>query len=296
MTMNKVLISLLALMVLIVVSEGVLWADDAQNLCNAAGKGELSGVKAMLDKNPALINCHETRLFTTPLINAVAQGHREVVTLLLKRGADVNAVAVLKRTPLHFAKTPQVADLLITAGARINAKDEMGQTPLHLAAEHSNKGVMELLLRRGADPSIKDNKGRTAARVAASMEVGRMTSSIMMGRLEMVKQMLDRNPGVINERNDSGNTALHAAASWNKETDIVKLLISRGASTNIKNDRGRTPLHEANNTEIAGILLAHGAKINTRDNKGVSPLGAALERKNTAVAEFLRARGGIKYL
>jgi 2-keto-4-pentenoate hydratase len=43
------------------------------------------------------------RLDWTPLLWAACQGHKEVVELLIAKGADVNTKDKVKYTPLHFA-------------------------------------------------------------------------------------------------------------------------------------------------------------------------------------------------
>lgn len=48
----------------------------------------------------------------------------------------------------------------------------------------------------------------------------------------------------LSSADDSGNTPLHMAASSNY-VGAVNLLLTKGASCNLKNDMGRTPLHLA---------------------------------------------------
>ena len=67
----------------------------------------------------------------------------------------------------------------------------------------------------------------------------------------------------------AGNTPLHSAACAG-HTNVVKELISHGASVEVHNENGHTPLMEAasaGHVEIAQHLLEAGAGINTHSNE-----------------------------
>jgi ankyrin repeat protein len=117
-------------------------------------------------------NVRDERGLETPLHIASYYGDITVARLLIKYGADVNARDVLRRTPLHFAKWPDVAALLIRHGADVNARDLMGRTPLHNAIEEGRVGVAEVLLRHGA---VRDREGRTARDLAREFGVKMLT-------------------------------------------------------------------------------------------------------------------------
>lgn len=48
---------------------------------------------------------------------------------LFNRGADVNARDVYGKTPLHYARNPDIARVLLSHDADINACDMHGKTP-----------------------------------------------------------------------------------------------------------------------------------------------------------------------
>lgn len=72
------------------------------------------------------------------LLHSASQWGREgIVRLLLKNGADVNAVNKYGQSPLHYACVfghQNIKQLLINKGADINAKDENGYTPQELSS------------------------------------------------------------------------------------------------------------------------------------------------------------------
>jgi ankyrin repeat protein len=65
--------------------------------------------------------------------------------------------------------------------------------------------------------------------------------------------------GIINRKNNDGDTALILASS-NGHKDIVSLLLSSGAAVNDKNNNGWTALSGAKTEEIKSLLRAKGAK------------------------------------
>ncbi|MGI8990236.1 MAG: ankyrin repeat domain-containing protein [Bryobacteraceae bacterium] len=122
----------------------------------------------------------------TALMNAAALGNVSIMTMLLAKGADANAVtsphsgpgvkngpiALGSFTPLILAAAyggPEAVKLLLDAGAKVNAQDVRGMTPLMLAisTDHPNVTVVRLLLEHGADAKIKDLNGETALDWAA---------------------------------------------------------------------------------------------------------------------------------
>ena len=100
----------------------------------------------------------------TPLHLAAAgyeEISREIIGLLLDKNADVKARDRDGNTPLHYANQSQTSALLLAKGADVNAVNTNGGTPLHRSV-YAGNGPLEVagvLLAAGADPNLQDANG-----------------------------------------------------------------------------------------------------------------------------------------
>ena len=73
-------------------------------------------------------------------------------------------------TVLHIASKennePEIIDLLVKSGANVNAQDAEGFTPLHMAAIHGNLKIVKKLVDLEADVNIVTTDGKNAAELA----------------------------------------------------------------------------------------------------------------------------------
>jgi ankyrin repeat protein len=129
----------------------------------AAALGQTRRVKALLKAKPALAN-RKDREGNPPLVRAVNLNRKEVLILLLDRGAKPNLPGEYGKTALHQAAAcgrEEMVRLLIRHKAAVNAKDGAGATPLHDAALYCATGVVRILLAAGAEVNAKDNQRNT---------------------------------------------------------------------------------------------------------------------------------------
>ena len=78
----------------------VTWPDEYE-LCTASRYGNITEVQRLLQFTLADVNCFWG--MNTPLTAAASSGHKEVVLLLLDRGADPNVATKAGLTPLKQA-------------------------------------------------------------------------------------------------------------------------------------------------------------------------------------------------
>ena len=71
---------------------------------------------------------------------------------------------------------------------------------------------------------------------------------------------------------------------------ITRILLERGADTNLVDRRGRSALHAAavhNKPRTGEMLIAHGGVVDSQDNTGHTPLHQAASIGNAEFAEML---------
>lgn len=119
---------------------------------------------SILIKEGADINAL-TEAGSTPLILAchtISQS-LDCLKLLLQAGANINVPNHAGWHPLHAAcncdRFIEGVKLIIEAGADINVKNSKGVTPLHLASNRNDMQLVQTLLEAGADSLIKDADG-----------------------------------------------------------------------------------------------------------------------------------------
>ena len=137
----------------------------------AAAAGVVDRVRELLDAEQSLANAFAPDGFT-PLGLAAFFKRREVVALLLRRGADPNAVArhPFQVAPIHSAVADgtdvEIVRQLVEAGADVNVRQRHGWTPLHGAAHEGDVELVAYFLDHGADAAATEDKGRTALDMA----------------------------------------------------------------------------------------------------------------------------------
>lgn len=120
---------------------------------DAARNGDVARVKELLEREPGLVNARANPWKETPLHCAVDHRHREVVELLIAKGADVNAEDISRQTPLHEAAIrghEEMVRLLLAHGADANAANQWGHTPANSALLFDYDKIAELLCQHGA--------------------------------------------------------------------------------------------------------------------------------------------------
>jgi ankyrin repeat protein len=249
------------------------------NLIIASYFGHREIVKLLLEKG-AKIEASDNEGWA-PLSWAAKNGHDAVVKLLLTKGANVEANGSRGCAPLLWAAKnghDAVAKLLLAQGANIEVKDsEHGETPLLWGAKNGHDDVVKLLLEEGADIEAMDDIGGTPLSWAAGE-----------GHEAVVKLLLGTSAN-IEAKDGIDGTPLSWAAKL-EQVSVIKLLLEKGADIEAKDSRGETPLSwaaEEGHEAVVKLLLEKGANIEAKDNCGRTPLQAATEYGHEAMVTLL---------
>ncbi len=200
-----------------VTSGAVAIVEPSHPLVKAAREDELQVVLSLLTKEN--VNVRDRATGTTALEQAIQNGNREIVQLLLHAGANVNSRNESKQTALMMIGEEVTADIvwdLIHAGAKVNLKDGDGETALMEAAIVNNVGALNTLLQAGAKVDEKNEAGVTALMLSASS-----------GLIKNVKALIAAGADM-NARDKEEKTPL-TYAKENDHHKVVRLLMSYGA-------------------------------------------------------------------
>jgi ankyrin repeat protein len=105
----------------------------------------------------------------TALMMAAYKQNKPAVLALLAKGAAVNRPGW---SPLHYAAASgddEITSLLLQRGASIDATSPPGTglfTPLMMAAREGHESTALRLIEQGANPALKNSEGLTAAQIA----------------------------------------------------------------------------------------------------------------------------------
>ena len=195
--------------------ETIFCKDLWRELSKAAKDGNTDMVRRILASGMVEMTNKNKEPGTSPLLVAAEMGHKDVVQLLLNRGAKANMVNQHGQTPLHLAAWsghPKVAKLLLDRGADPNIRD--GFTPLHYAAFKGHKDAVKLILDSRAEPNMVNEMGDTPLHTP-------LHQAAREGHKDVVQLLLDRGADP-STATHNGYTPLQAAAGKGHK-DVVKL-------------------------------------------------------------------------
>lgn len=159
-------------------------------------------------------------------------------------------------TAIRIGETANLMVMLNDNPDLANTENNDGLTPLGFAAHYGQVETVNLLLDFGAD-----------------------VNAVSHSMIQFIPS----------------NTALHAAIAGERNLEVIKLLLSHQAGTNIFDSNGHTCLHTAafheDNIEIIDTLIEFGADVNACLEGGLTPIALAKDQGNESVVGFLRQKG-----
>lgn len=117
--------------------------------------------------------------------------------------------------------------------------------------------------------------------------------SIRKNKIDQVEKLLQGGEDP-NQRNANGSYGMHFACIGNL-LSIAKLLRKHGATTNVFNKAGLTPLHcscdVSSSIKLCNWLVAEGADVNARSQTGKTPLHCCCLQGFNDIAQWLLHKG-----
>ena len=237
---------------------------------------------------------------STILLFSLLLDHTRIASMLIDRGADVNATLRNGRSAVHLAAANgdlAVLDALLRHGANPNREGGAeSATPLQMATWTRNRLLVERLLAGGADPA-KATEDHVCPLVIAinhgDLEIAKSMLAIMPRSIAATairplvfratdagaRDMLSRIAKVFGSLNPIENgldsSLLARAIQQRADRETLELMISPGADPNRASPARSRPLWEAIDAESAEaieVLLAHGADRDLRDDEGRTAL------------------------
>jgi ankyrin repeat protein len=146
----------------------------------AAREGSMRVLQALLEAPGIQVDAPALN-GNTALMMAAFKRNRAAAEALIARGAAVNRAGW---TPLHYAAASgdeDIATLLIKRGARLDAASPVKSgsfTPLMMAAREGQPDMAQFLMGQGANPQLANTEGLTAAQIAERANRADIASAI----------------------------------------------------------------------------------------------------------------------
>lgn len=252
-----------------------------------------------IDKRGTKVDGFGNEWERTPLLIAAEKGQTEIVDLLLKKGADINARDRTNNAPLSQGNSALIlaaamnhldtVQLLLAQAKKpdVLLREREGKTAFWFAVENENPEMVKLLYSHGSKVNLPDKMGASV-----------LTATVLHKKYDVLDFLVSKGAD-INKADNNGSTPLMTAISFkNKNQAVVvkyleKFLTFKPSLNHVTGDY--SALHVATQigfVEAIGLLLDHGANINLLSPaNGRTALYVAAMSKNIAAAKYLMSRG-----
>ncbi|NXW02852.1 ZDH13 Palmitoyltransferase, partial [Fregetta grallaria] len=213
---------------------------------------------------------------TCDIVKATQYGLVERCKELVEAGYDVRQPDKENVTLLHWAAINNRLELVkyyISKGAIVDQLGgDLNSTPLHWAIRQGHLPMVMLLLKCGADPSLIDGEGFSSIHLA-----------VLFQHMPIVAYLISKNQS-IDTTDFNGQTPLMLSAQKAMGPEPTRFLLKFNPSLNaVDNVQKNTALHWAitsGNTSAVALLLEAGASLDIKNVKGETPLDLAYQSLN----------------
>ena len=270
-------------------------ADADHPIHRAVAAGDVDQVRALLDADPRLVHLCD-RAGSMPLHLAVAASAREVVGLLLDRGADIHVLhgngprSERGYAPVDF----QPIDLALWSGPFWNIHGDIETARLLIARGAAYDLTIAAAL--GDLEHVRSLLDEDPTRIALARPSGKhaLSSAVEFGHRAIARLLLERNanPNWPDGANAPRGAALHAAARAS-DREMVELLLAAGADPNSHLNSAGNATYVAGTPEIRALLFASGGTLDPYDLVWLGEDDEAVRRVSTDPSSANAGCGGV---
>lgn len=225
---------------------------------------DLRAVQELTRSEPGVLTFRDSVGNFTLLHIACMNADAKIVSFLLTKQLDANAIDRMNMTPVHWAvvaRSVETMKALADGGADLHAGDSVDYL-LDDAIGMEDIKMVEYLLSKGFSPNFY------------SMHVNLpLVSAAWVGNTEIIKRLLDAG-GKINLQGNQSESAISTACGRGKP-EVVKFLLDHGAEPNGNYPIAAEPMVQVlkmDDIESFKLLLAHGYDLHKQQE--VAPLCA----------------------
>lgn len=130
-------------------SQSLLFSQIVDDVFNLAYDNDTAAVENKLRLYPHLVYAHHPSNSSTLLHIGASRGNKDLVLMLIARGAEVNDIDDTFSTPLHHAASKghaQVLVLLKKHGGDLRLQNIDHQLPLHMACKNGKSDIAKIII------------------------------------------------------------------------------------------------------------------------------------------------------
>ena len=284
---------------------------ESQTPVMEAAHGQGQCLRELLIFDNSTVN-NQNKKGWSALMVAASEGHTDCLKLLLaQKQIKVHLTNREGNSALMLAARNGHGDCVVALLEHdsncINQQNNEGYTALMLAALSGDERCATVLLQQpDLDINLESKQGETAYGLVSEENRSRQpwrpfwitTVAAICGNVDLLTEQLKLNPGLINFRNEQGETLLMLTVRHCRMPCLELLLRQQGIMPDRASKYGRTPVMLAaylGYLDFLGVLIARGnVDINKRDWLNWTALTCAAKNGHEHCLRLLLAQKGIQ--